>query len=59
LRLQHRGQSNRTGPGRGDFCARPVTEADAVKPLAVMGDLFYCIQVHHSMPSDLDKRIAP
>jgi hypothetical protein len=24
-----------------------------------MGDLFYGIQAHHSMPSDLDKGIAP
>src|SRR5262249_45961018 len=59
LHLQHRGQSDRTGSRRGNFCASPVTHAHAVKPVAVMGDLFYCIQAHHSMPSDLDKGVAP
>ena len=59
LRLQHHGQSGRTGARSGDFGARPITDPHAVKPVAVMGDLFDCMQVDHSMPSDLDKRIAP
>jgi hypothetical protein len=58
LRLQHRGQPGRTGPRSGDFSACAVAQPYAVKTVTVMSNVLDCLQVHHGMPSDLDKRIA-
>jgi hypothetical protein len=50
--------ASRAAPVR-DAGSKPVTQPQAVETVTVMSNAFDCMQVHQSMPSDLDKRIAP
>jgi len=58
LRLEHRSQPGCASARGRDFGANSVTQPHSVKPVAVMSDVFDCLQVHYGMPSDLDEWIA-
>jgi hypothetical protein len=58
LRLQDRGQPCRARARGRDFGSNSVAQPHSVKPVAVMSDVFDCLEVHYGMPSDLDERIA-
>ena len=58
LRLQHCGEPGSPCARSRDFSSESVAQPQAVKPVAVMSDVFDCLQVHYRMPSDLDERIA-
>jgi hypothetical protein len=58
VRLQDRGQPCRARARGRDFGSNSVAQPHSVKPVAVMSDVFDCLEVHYGMPSDLDERIA-
>jgi hypothetical protein len=58
LRLQHCGEPGSPCARSRDVSSESVAQPHAVKPVAVMSDVFDCLEVHYGMPSDLDERIA-
>jgi hypothetical protein len=56
--IQHCRQTGGARAGGRDFGSNSVAQPRSVKPVAIMSDVFDCLQVHYRMPSDLDERIA-
>jgi hypothetical protein len=56
--IRHGRQTGGARAGGRDFGSNSVAQPRSVKPVAIMSDVFDCLQVHYRMPSDLDERIA-